>query len=134
MVALTKSHLNLAAVRSDWERETIAVLEDLDCVEAFAPNDRGIGFVVPYTYNDTSALYEPDFIVHLRRGDGSVLNLVLEVKGMTDNRDRAKEAGAHRWVDAVNNWGKLGRWDYAVVADLTHIERLLADRAAISGP
>jgi hypothetical protein len=30
------------------------------------------------------------------------LNLVLEIKGEEDERDRAKAASARRWVEAVN--------------------------------
>jgi hypothetical protein len=39
-----------------------------------------------------------------------------------------------RWVDAVNNWGKLGRWDYKVVKDLTKIEEVLNEAVSGAGP
>ncbi len=29
----------------------------------------------------------------------------------------AKSAAAKRWVAAVNNWGRLGRWAYHLNAD-----------------
>lgn len=53
------------------------------------------------------------------------LHLVFEVKGMEDNIDRIKVSAARKWVGAVNNWGKHGAWDYAVVKDLTRIEEVL---------
>ena len=40
------------------------------------------------------------------------MTLILEVKGMEDNQTTAKHEGARRWVRAVNNWGKLGRWAF----------------------
>jgi hypothetical protein len=33
-----------------------------------------------------------------------------------------KEAGARRWVEAVNNWSELGQWEYLVIKDLTQVE------------
>jgi type III restriction enzyme len=46
------------------------------------------------------------------------LNLVLEIKGMEDEQDRQKAAGARRWVDAVNYAGSYGRWWYEVCKDV----------------
>jgi len=40
----------------------------------------------------------------------------------------------NRWVDAVNNWGKLGRWDYGVVNDLRRIEEVLNEAVFGAGP
>jgi type III restriction enzyme len=37
---------------------------------------------------------------------------LLEVKGFEDDKTKAKHGAAKRWVAAVNNWGKLGRWDF----------------------
>lgn len=31
--------------------------------------------------------------------------------------DRAKYQSAKRWVNAVNNWGQMGRWDFQVCKD-----------------
>lgn len=126
VVELTKSHLNLASVRSEWEREAIAVLEDLDFVEAFAPNDRGIGFFVPYTYNDVPALYEPDFIVRLRGGR----LVMLEIKGRAGeihDQDRvlAKNAAARKWVAAVNNAGRYGQWVFEICKEVPLLRSVL---------
>ncbi len=43
--------------------------------------------------------------------------LVLEIKEMETDRDKAKHEAARRWVDAVNNWGRLGRWGFHVNRD-----------------
>jgi len=124
-VAATKSHVSHVACHSKvWERDIAVKLEQNPRVESYVRNYK-LGFSVPYDWAGQTHPYEPDFIVRLRRDDGSLLNIVLEVKGMTDNRDRAKEAGARRWVDAVNNWGKLGAWDYVIVEELARLETVL---------
>jgi type III restriction enzyme len=69
--------------------------------------------------------YVADFIVRLLRSDGSILNLVLEVKGQEENVDRLKVTAACKWIDAVNNWGKLGKWAYRSVYNLTNLEDML---------
>jgi type III restriction enzyme len=51
---------------------------------------------------------------------------VLEVKGFEDNQTTAKHEGARRWVRAVNNWGKLGRWAFHVCRNPQMLERELA--------
>jgi hypothetical protein len=54
--------------------------------------------------------YEPDFLVRLRNG----ITVVLEIKGFEDDRANAKHNAAKRWIEAVNNWGRLGRWNFHV--------------------
>ncbi|PIX44878.1 MAG: hypothetical protein COZ56_03410, partial [Armatimonadetes bacterium CG_4_8_14_3_um_filter_58_9] len=66
--------------------------------------------------------YEPDYLVRLRNGK----MLVLEVKGEEDDQDRAKHQAAQRWVTAVNNWGRLGVWDFAVCRDAQRLPSLIA--------
>jgi len=124
-VRATKSHVSHIACHSKvWERDIAVKLEQNPRVETYVRNYK-LGFSIPYDWAGQTHPYEPDFIVRLRRDDGSLLNIVLEVKGMTDNRDRAKEAGARRWVDAVNNWGKLGAWEYLIVEELARLETVL---------
>lgn len=36
---------------------------------------------------------------------------------METEQDKAKHDAAKRWRDAVNNWGKLGRWEFHVTRD-----------------
>jgi len=120
-----KSHLSHAVCQSRvWERDIAVKLEQHEGVLSYARNYR-LGFTIPYFFAGETHPYIPDFIVHLQREASSTLRLVLEVKGIEDNLARAKEAGALKWVDAVNNWGKLGRWQYAVVKDLTQLEGTL---------
>ena len=42
---------------------------------------------------------EPDFLVRLN----NAATLVLEIKGILTEQDKAKHAAARKWVQAVNN-------------------------------
>jgi type III restriction enzyme len=37
--------------------------------------------------------------------------LVLEVKGIDDEKNRTKRAALKEWIDAVNSDGRFGRWE-----------------------
>ena len=61
--------------------------------------------------------FTPDFLCALRGATGapSDESLIIEVKGLEREQDRSRDIGARRWQDAVNHWGKLGRWRYAKI-------------------
>jgi type III restriction enzyme len=113
------SHINqVVADTKTWESSVAFRLEQ--CVEQgsvrfYARND-GLGLVIPYAYMGVAHNYEPDFLVRLDV-PGPDLTLVLEVKGYEDDQTKAKHGAAKRWVAAVNNWGKLGRWAFHVCRD-----------------
>ena len=52
--------------------------------------------------------------------------LFLEMKGEEDDQDRQKYQAARRWVAAVNNWARLGAWEFAVCRDPQLLPRLVA--------
>jgi type III restriction enzyme len=56
------------------------------------------------------------------------VTLILEVKGFHGEKEDHKFQAAKRWVSAVNNWGRMGRWDFHVGRNLdalqTEIESL----------
>ena len=95
-------------------------------VAAYVKNDH-LEFTIPYEFLGAAHAYCPDFIVRLM--DGSYL--VLEVKGQQTPQDDAKHQAARRWVGAINRWGQLGRWDFAVCNDPQMlVQSLIAGRAA----
>jgi type III restriction enzyme len=55
--------------------------------------------------------------------EASDLTVVLEIKGMMSEEDKAKHEAARRWIAAVNNWGKLGYWTFHVCRDPQMLER-----------
>jgi type III restriction enzyme len=84
-------------------------LEQSSAVKFYARNDQ-LGFVIPYEYQGVDSSYEPDFLVRLSND----VTWVLEIKGFEDDQTRAKHEAAKRWVSAVNNWGRLGQWEFHV--------------------
>jgi len=118
--ATCASHLNYVACDTNsWEQAASFQLEKLageGLVYCYARNDR-LEFNIPYELYGNPQAYEPDFIVRLRNS----LNVVLEVKGKPQDDNDAKHQAARRWVTAVNNWGRLGEWDFLVCREPQHL-------------
>ena len=112
----TYSHINLvAADTARWEQSAAFRLEQAVLkgnAQFYARNDQ-LGFTIPYDFMGASHQYEPDFLVRLQNG----VTLILEIKGMETEQDRAKHQTAKRWMESVNNWGKLGKWAFHVNKD-----------------
>jgi type III restriction enzyme len=111
--ATQKSHLNFVACDTNsWEQAAMFQLEASKNVICYVRNDR-LELNIPYDLYGNSQFYQPDFVVKLLNG----VTLILEVKGQVRDDTDSKHQGAKRWVNAVNNWGKLGRWDFHVCRD-----------------
>lgn len=124
-IGTQRSHISHIACHAKvWERDLAVALERHLAVLKYARNFR-LDFTIPYEYQGQTHPYTPDFVVELRCSDGSVLHLVLEVKGLVTNRDRRKRGAALRWVDAVNNWSEMGRWAFYEIRDLSETESIL---------
>ena len=110
------SHINaVAADTARWEQSAAFRLEQAvhqGTARFYARNDQ-LGFTIPYEFMGGSHIYEPDFLIHL----ANEVTIILEIKGLEDEQDRAKHQAAQRWVTAVNHWGKLGRWQFHVNRD-----------------
>ncbi|MBI2502578.1 MAG: DEAD/DEAH box helicase family protein [Candidatus Latescibacteria bacterium] len=108
-----RSHLNAVVLDSQWEQTAAFYLEQqASLVHAYARNERPF-LLIPYEYEGVQHHYEPDYVVRLVDDT----TLILEVKGEKGDDDRAKHQAARRWIDAVNNWGRLGRWDFLECQD-----------------
>lgn len=126
VVSLTKSHLNLAPVYSDWEAQAIEIFEEMDLVESYVATDRSVGLSIPYEYDGGSHQYVPDFVVRMH---GGVLVLV-EIKGRggelwDEDRVLAKNTAAKKWVAAVNNAARWGKWQFEICRDLSELRGTL---------
>jgi type III restriction enzyme len=122
VVDITKSHLNRMVLDSDWEAKVGQALDAMAEVEAWVKNDRigpdRKGLRIPYVHDGKQVDYIPDFIVRIRPEGGDILNLLIEVTGERREAKLAKAGTAlNLWVPAVNNWGRLGRWDYLEIHD-----------------
>jgi hypothetical protein len=130
VLALTKSHLNLAPLYSEWEQEAIEVMEDMDAVECYVATDRSVGLTIPYEYESNPHQYFPDFVVRMRGGQ----LVLLEIKGRggelwAEDRVLAKNAAAKKWVAAVNNAKRWGQWEFEICRDLTLLRGMLEKHA-----
>lgn len=125
-VATKKSHISHCVCDSKLEREIADVLEQDERVIAYAKNDR-LFFDIPYRYLGTIGRYRPDFIVKL---DNDV-TLLIEGKGRKRERDDAKHTAAKRWLAAVNGWGELGRWEFALCRSAGDARRAIAKQGAV---
>lgn len=127
-VETLKSHLSKAVVDSGWERQVARALDESPRIHAWVKNAR-LDFTIPYEHQGRKHDFTPDFIVELRQADGtrSHDHLVVEVKGLEREADRSKDAGAHRWIAAVNHWGKLGQWRYAKIHSPHDLVSVLGD-------
>ena len=126
--ATAHSHIDHVVLDTDtWEASVAFRLEQCvgqGSVRCYARND-ALGLVIPYEYMGVAHHYQPDFLVRLNLL-GIDWTLVLEVKGYEDDQTKAKHGAAKRWVAAVNNWGKLGRWGFHVCRDPALLEREIA--------
>jgi hypothetical protein len=75
----------------------------------------------------TSRHYRPDFVVVLDNGH----KVLVEGKGLPDEKDDAKATAARRWVQAVNTWGKLGTWSYVICTDPNKLTSQLREQVQI---
>lgn len=112
--ATERSHVNqVAADTRTWEQSATFRLEQArETVSSYARNE-GLGFEIPYEHLGVSHAYEPDYLVRLSNG----MTLILEIKGQEKAEEPAKHQAAKRWVAAVNNWGRCGRWAFHVCRD-----------------
>jgi type III restriction enzyme len=133
--ATVHSHIDHVVLDTDsWEASVAFRLElcvNQGTVRCYARND-GLGLVIPYEYMGIAHNFGPDFLVRLNL-EAFDLTLLLEVKGYEDDKTKAKHGAAKRWVAAVNNWGKLGRWAFHVCRDPTMLEREIAYLCKVAG-
>ncbi|OPL19064.1 MAG: restriction endonuclease [Candidatus Aegiribacteria sp. MLS_C] len=105
---------------SDWEAEFCRIAESHDRVKQYIKN-QGLGLEVPYRFGSINRTYIPDFIVRVDdgRGEGDLLNLVVEIKGFRgeDAKDKKLTMESY-WVPGVNNHGTFGRWDFVELTDI----------------
>ena len=116
----TKSHINLAVYDSGWEEDAGRELERNENVISWAKNDH-LGFVIKYMYDGSIHDYWPDFLIRLKNN----VTLVLEIKGIDDDKNREKRKYLEEWVDVVNKNGNYGAWAWDVVFDPMDVKRTI---------
>lgn len=117
-----KCHISHVVIDSSWEEQLALTLENHPRVLAYAKN-QAMGFDIPYLDAGVMRRYVPDFLVRLDIGDDEPLNLILEVKGIKDESDKAKAQTVRElWVPGVNALGGFGRWHFGEFRDWAMME------------
>ena len=132
VLACKHSELSHAACHSRLELRCARILDQHPAVEAWARNF-GLGWSLPYHFDGAWRLYEPDFVARLAGG----LNVVIECKGVADDKARAAEAWTREhWIPAMAGTPQLPddlrRWAYEVIFDSDHLPGRLDDLAKVS--
>lgn len=116
-----KSHISHVVLDTlTWESFAAYYLEKSPSVLFYARNEQ-MGFSIPYEHDGISHIYEPDYLVRLTGNR----TLILEIKGFETDAEKAKHQAAQRWVSAVNNAEKMGRWHFHVCRDPHLLEAYL---------
>lgn len=119
---VSKSHVNaVVADTKKLEQEAAYRLDNHGDVQSFVKNE-GLGFTIPYHYEDREREYCPDFLVRLR--NDSVL--ILETKAFIDPAKDHKRKAAERWVKAVNADGSHGYWHYEMISSSDEVDGAVA--------
>ncbi len=97
-----KSHVNyIVADTESWEQIAAKTLEELPQVESYVKN-AFLGFAIPYVKEGKDKQYFPDFIARVKGKDGTVKNLMIEITGMSKDKEEKKWYVENRWLPAVN--------------------------------
>jgi type III restriction enzyme len=110
-----KSHISHVVLDSNWEGGAQHHLEQCKRVVAYAKNDR-LDFEILYEWEGATHKYIPDYLIRIVDEHDRETNLILEIKGLETQQDKAKRAAADKWKRAVNNLPDrpYGTWDYVV--------------------
>jgi type III restriction enzyme len=119
---VVKCHVNfMVADTEKWEQSAAYLIDSHKATGAFVKN-AGLGFAIPYLDNGEPHDYEPDFIIRMN-GSGAPY-LILEIKGY-DHLAEVKQQAAARWVSAVNEAGRYGKWQFAMCRNVGEVKRVL---------
>lgn len=120
-----RSHINFCVFDSTWEASEAFELDHTSLVSAWVKNDH-LGFEVFYIHRGVVRKYRPDYIIRLQSGD----MLILEVKGEDNEQSQTKHRFLEEWVEAVNAYGRFGRWCCDVSRSPSDIKDILARHAS----
>lgn len=126
-----KSHVNYVVMDSGWEGICAKTLEELEEVESYVKN-QFLAFAIPYVKDGKDKLYYTDFIARVKKQDGNLANLMIEVTGMNKDKIEKKWFVENRWLPAVNAMKeKYGyeEWHFIEIAnDVRNIKNQLINK------
>lgn len=123
--ATVRSQISHVVYDSAWEKVVADLCEKVPQVVAWAKNDH-LDFVIRYLWRGSSRNFVPDYLIRLDNGK----TLVLEVKGVDDERNRIKRAAMAVWIKTVNEQGGFGQWCFDVVFEPARTRDVLLKHAS----
>lgn len=132
--ATKKSHVNYVVADTEiWEQIAAKTLEGLPQVESYVKN-AFLGFAIPYVKEGKDKQYFTDFIARVKGKDGTVKNLMIEITGMSKDKEEKKWFVENRWLPAVNalkDKYEYPEWHFIEIAnDIRNMNIQLADKIA----
>ncbi len=115
-----KSQVSRVVGDSSWEGYAANLFETSDRVVSYVKNDH-LGFQIYYMWNGSRRRFIPDFLVRLANGR----TLLLEIKGVDDDQNKAKRSALAAWVQGVNQKGGFGVWAHDVAFEPNQIQDIL---------
>lgn len=125
-VATVKSQVSHVVGDSTWEGYAAQMFEKADVVSSYVKNDH-LGFQIHYMWKGSRRRFLPDFLIRLANGK----TLVLEIKGVDDDQNRAKRSALAAWIQGVNENGGFGHWVQDVAFTPHQIQDILQRHSVI---
>jgi type III restriction enzyme len=126
-----KSHVNYVVLDSNWEAIAAKTMEELPQVKSYVKN-QFLGLTVPYVKDGKDKNYFPDFIAQCKGKDGTIKNLMIEITGMSKEKEEKKWFVENRWLPAVNALKEkyeYPEWHFIEIAnDIRNIKNQLAEK------
>ncbi len=117
-----KSAFQRAATANPEELRVAALLDRAKDVVGWVYNHRhGIGYSIPYDWQDHTAHYFPDFVARAKQG-AVFHNFILEVKGRLDDKDKAKARRGQRWCEILTAHDREP-WHYLMLVENDELGR-----------
>ena len=117
---VNKSQISHIVADSGWEGSLAFELERnrIPNLVSWVKNDH-LGFEIFYLWQGQTHTYYPDYIIKFKNNRF----LILEVKGQIKEKEKekAKWQAAKEWVEAVNENGNFGNWEFKVLDDLKNL-------------
>ncbi len=119
---LKKSPFQRLAGTNPEERRVAVLLEDSQDVIGWVFNHRhGIGYSIPYDWQGHTAHYFPDFVVRTKFGE-IFHNVIVEVKGRLDDKDKEKARRGRRWCEILTE-NDVEPWHFLMLMENTELSR-----------
>jgi type III restriction enzyme len=116
----SKSHVNFVVADTEsWEQIAAKTFEELEPVQSYVKN-AFLGFQIPYVAQGKDRYYFPDFIARCVTPSGEIINLIVEITGMNQDKAEKRWYVENRWLPAVNAVRErydMGRWEFVEIAN-----------------